>query len=124
MRNRNQRDWQRRLRLESLESRRVLATWTVDPDSGGACTLDDPICESIQEAVDAADANPGPDTVRILPGTYPGGVEIEVSDNGGEEVGAVAPNDLTVRGVGDGVILDGGLDEGGEEESGGEDEGG
>lgn len=60
----------RRLKVEPLEQRTLLAVYYVDDvDSGGAGTIDDPF-GSIQDGIDAAAANEGPDTVMIAPGDY------------------------------------------------------
>ena len=66
----------RRLAAETLESRRVLATFTVDATFdafGGVCPANDPQNSddcTIRSAIEAADANPGPDVIEIPPGNY------------------------------------------------------
>lgn len=75
-RTRNSINKRRPLRIESLESRRVLATYIVDTftDSAtGICGIDgvgNDSC-SLRSAILAANARPGLDTVSLPPGTYP-----------------------------------------------------
>ncbi|MCA9216954.1 MAG: right-handed parallel beta-helix repeat-containing protein [Planctomycetales bacterium] len=80
------------LRVESLESRAMLTTLFVESGAvGGDGSANAPF-GSIQEAVDAAAANPGDDTVMIGAGVYEENVEIEESDA------------LTLKGQGNVVI--------------------
>jgi hypothetical protein len=70
----------RRLKIESLEQRTLLAVLFVDDVApGGTGTLEDPF-SSIQEGIDAAAAMEGEDTVMIAPGTYTENLTIDDAD--------------------------------------------
>ncbi|GAA4463935.1 FG-GAP-like repeat-containing protein [Novipirellula rosea] len=102
----------RRLLVESLESRRVLATFVVDtlvdtdPQSSFCAASPTPgngTC-SIRGAIAAADSNPGPDRIEIAAGTY------NIDPNFGSFDLFEAQN-LDFVGVGNGpdaVVIDGG----------------
>lgn len=91
---RRNRPRRRRLALEQLESRRLLATFTVamtadivdgvcgDDTAGGGCSL--------REAVMAANAAPGTDTIALPPGTY----TLEATGRG-EDASATGDLDLS-----------------------------
>ena len=66
----------RRSRFESLESRRVLATFFVDTvadHTAGTCAADNQAGNAsctIRRAIEQADANPGADVIQIADGNY------------------------------------------------------
>ncbi len=103
-----------RLRFESLEARRVLATYFVDTmedTSGGICAADNAASNdacSIRDAITAAQLNPGADRIEIPAGTYlltQGRLDVDSSgdlDFVGTGTGA---SDLVIDGNGDRVFL-------------------
>lgn len=105
----------RRLRLESLENRRVLATYFVDTvaDTSGICAADNASGNSncsLRSAIESANANPGADIVQVPDGTYllnSGSGSLTASGEDLQIIGnAASPSAVVIDGVNQARVFD------------------